>query len=43
LDALAYHKVLKLERTIADLIVSEAISNANLVEVRQYRPELDLM
>lgn len=43
LTARAYHRVLKLSRTIADLVGSEAITQVHLAEALQYRPKLDLM
>jgi len=43
LTARAYHRVLKLSRTIADLAGSEAITQVYLAEALQYRPKLDLM
>ena len=43
LTARAYHRVLKLSRTIADLSGSEAITQVHLAEALQYRPKLDLM
>jgi len=38
LSARAFHRVLKLARTIADLCGSEAISPSHLAEALQYRP-----
>jgi len=43
LTARAYHRVLKLARTIADLAGEDKISQVHLAEALQYRPKLDLI
>jgi magnesium chelatase family protein len=40
LSARAYHRVLKLARTIADLAAEEQIATAHVAEALQYRPRV---
>jgi len=41
LSARAYHRVLKLARTIADLVGADRITTAHLAEALQYRPRME--
>lgn len=43
LSAQPYHRVLKLARTLADLVREEQITTAHLPEALQYRPKFQLM
>jgi magnesium chelatase family protein len=43
LSARAYHRVLKLSRTIADLAGESRIGPEHLAEALQYRPKLELV
>ena len=42
MSARAYHRILKLARTIADLAGSDLIETAHLAEASQYRPRREL-
>jgi magnesium chelatase family protein len=41
LSARAYHRVLKLACTIADVAAEEGITTAHVAEALQYRPRVD--
>ena len=43
LSARAYHRVIKLARTIADLAESKQIGETHLLEALQYRPRVNLL
>lgn len=40
MGAQAYHRILKLARTIADLVENERIKTAHLADAIQHRPRL---
>ena len=42
LSARAYHRILKVARTIADLEGTEKITTEHLLEASFYRPSLDM-
>ena len=42
LSARAYHRILKLARTIADLAGCAEIQSVHLAEVLQYRPKITI-